>query len=738
MPQLTKHASLKIDRQYDKALRLVDDEEFQQALDLCNSILSVSPKHTETSYLAASIFMRVGDVAQAMPLLETILQKSTTSTKYQQIYLDALVALFNSQQHELLISGATFFTDCVPSSGQGWHLLGVGLAHQHKYELARLALLQAKQLIPTNPFILCSLGNALSELHLIDEAVDEYRAAIALKADFAMAYNNIGNALTKTVHKEEALDNYRQAIEIKPDYADAYVNMGVLYKKMNKFDDAIVAYQKALVIEPESAIACNNLASALSSNSRVKEALVYSEKALLKEPERPEFWTTYADVLVDAFRLDEAIECYIKALSFKSDEADRFNQDVFASLLFYLNYHPDFPAEAIYGAYCDYEARFCASFRSMWKNFSNKKDVNRKLKVGYVSSAFSSHPCKHFLIPLIEHHQHQDFEIYAFAELDKSDEYTERYKQLVDHWVVITGMSDDAIAEKIRAEEIDVLVDISGHTGGHRLAVFARKPAPVSLHWLDFGYTTGLKAIDYYLTDQHNVPIGEEHLFSEHPWRLERHAFVFRPNPGMGEVGDSPVIKNGKVTFGTLTRAIRINHRTVRVWSEILKQVPNSTLIINSGNFRTGEVQEAMLARFAEQGIPRERIDIGYESPPWNSLRKIDIGFDCFPHNSGTTLFETLLMGVPFITLAGRASVGRLGSSILHGIGHPEWVAYSEEEYIIKAVALATDHQRLADIRSHLREEMQASEVMDEPGFTILVEQAYRQMWQIYCEEKKT
>lgn len=737
MTNSRKQDSLNFERRYKTAFLHFEAREYTQAFEVCQEVLQILPRHAEANHLAACCFLCLHQVSEAMPFLKIALQSNPKSPKYQQSYLDGLASLFAGKQYALLVSSAKFFTESVASSGQGWHLFGVGLAHQSQLEQAKLALSKAQKLMPSNPFVLCSFGNVLNDLGRMEDAVIQYKQAILLKPDFAMAYNNIGNALTKTVRKEEALENYLHAIQIKPDYVEAYTNMGVLYKQMDKFDEAIHSYQIALQLDPESSVACSNLAGALRSVGRVKEALIYSEKALRAQPDRAQFWTTYADVLVDAFRLDEAIECYIKALSFKSDQADRFNQDVFASLLFYLNYHPDFPAEVIYDAYQDYERRFCAPFRTMWADFANIKDVHRKLKIGYVSAAFSSHPCKHFLLPLLEHHQHEDFEVYAFAELHETDEYTEKYKKLVDHWVVTTGMSDDQIAAGIRAEQIDILVDISGHTAGHRLAVFARKPAPVSLHWLDFGYTTGLKAIDYYLTDRHNVPEGQDHLFSERPWRLSRPAFVFRPNPGMGEVGVSPQENMGHITFGTLTRAIRINHRTVRVWSEILKQVPASKLIINSGNFRTQEVQQAMLARFAAQGISADRIEIGYESPPWNTLRKIDIGFDCFPHNSGTTLFETLLMGVPFITLAGRASVGRLGSSILHGVGHPEWVAYSEEEYISKAVALANDTRALADIRSRLRGEMQTSAIMDEAGFALEVEQTYRKMWKEYCEEKQ-
>ena len=202
----------------------------------------------------------------------------------------------------------------------------------------------------------------------------------------------------------------------------------------------------------------------------------------------------------------------------------------------------------------------------------------------------------------------------------------------------------------------------------------------------------------------------------------------------MGEVGELPASRKGHISFGTLTRAVRINYKLIRVWSEILKAVPDSHLIINSSNFKSEAMQQRMAERFMAHGIARDRLEIGSNSPPWDVLRNIDIGLDCFPHNSGTTLFEHLYMGNPFVTLASRPSVGCLGASILHGAGHAEWIASSEEEYIAKAVALASDLPALAQLRSSLRAQMEQSPLMDEEGFTKAVEQAYRQMWQQWCE----
>jgi predicted O-linked N-acetylglucosamine transferase (SPINDLY family) len=291
-------------------------------------------------------------------------------------------------------------------------------------------------------------------------------------------------------------------------------------------------------------------------------------------------------------------------------------------------------------------------------------------------------------------------------------------------------MSDAALAARIRADGIDILVELAGHTAGNRLGVFARKPAPVSMSWMGYGYTTGLKAIDYYLTDKASAPEGCEHLFSEQPWRLPGSYTAYRPATTTGEPSPLPALTRGYITLGTLTRGVRINHRTIRVWAAILQRLPTAHIVIDSSSFTDASVQQAAVDKFTAHGIEPERLHIGYHSPPWDVLRGIDIGLDCFPHNSGTTLFETLYMGLPFVTLAGRPSVGRIGSAILEGVGHPEWIARTEDEYVDKVVALAADLPALAHQRATLRQQMRDSRLMDEVGFARNVEQAYAQMFQ--------
>ena len=486
-------------------------------------------------------------------------------------------------------------------------------------------------------------------------------------------------------------------VRLHPDHADFHYYLGTVLHEFREFDRAKSCLEAALALVPDYAHVHNNL-----GNTLLEQGL-----------------------------MDAAIQSYRKALALNPAYIDAHS-----NLLFALNYHPDLPAEEIFEAYRQYDRYLGLPHRDHWRQHSNDRSPQRRLKIGYVSPDYHQHSVRHFLEPLMAQHDKSAVEVFAYAEHSGEDETTTRYRGYADHWIPTQQIADEALAQRIRDDRIDILVDLAGHTAGNRLGVFARKPAPVSVTWMGYGCTTGLSAIDYLLTDAVAAPPGSEHLFSESPWRLATPPYaVFRPDAGMGQVGALPAAERGYVSFGSLTRSVRVNHRTIRVWSEILERVPGARLVLNSKSYQDAAACAALKDKFAALGIAPERLQFGFHSPASDVLRGLDIGLDCFPHNSGTTLFETLYMGVPFVTLACRPSVGRLGSSILHGVGHPEWIAQTEEEYVERAVALAADLPALSVLRGRLRAEMEASLICDEAAFARRVEDAYRHMFVLWAAQ---
>jgi protein O-GlcNAc transferase len=619
-----------------------------------------------------------------------------------------------------------------PDLAEAHNNLGAALQAQGRLDDAEACFRRALAGRPDYVAALNNLGGLLAAEGRAAEAESSFRQALVVDADNAETHFQLANVLKDQGRHGDAEAAYRRAIELRPNYALAHANLGALRQLSGRLGEAEASCRRALDLSPDLAEAHNNLGFVLLHQGVVPDAKRCFERALALRPDLAAAHANLGALLAAQGRFDAAEASLRRALTIDPDY-----EDAYGSLLYALNYHPDKTAAEVFAAYREYDERFGKPGRAAWRAHANGPDPDRRLKVGYVSPDFNAHSVGRFLEPLLAGHDKRSLSVYAYADLWREDEATARYRGYVDHWLPTLGMSDEDLAERIRADGIDILVDLAGHTTGNRLGVFARKPAPVSVTWLGYGYTTGLSAIDYFLTDRTTVPEGAEDLFAETPWRLTTPGYTYRPAPAMGEVGALPALERGYVTFGTLTRAVRLNHRTIRVWAAILDRLPNSRLVIDSRDFQDPALREELAGRFAAHGIDQGRLDIGYHTPPWDVLRGMDIGLDCFPHNSGTTLFESLYLGVPFVTLAGRPSVGRLGSSILEGVGHPEWIAASEEDYIDKAVALAADLPQLAIVRAALRQEMQASPLMDEAGFAGKVEAAYRAMWVKWARENR-
>ncbi|MFA7240852.1 MAG: tetratricopeptide repeat protein [Sulfuricellaceae bacterium] len=698
--------------------------QLQEAEQLYHAILQIQPSHPDVNHNLGVLLGQTGRHVAGLPHLKAALEADPSQGDYWLSYADTLLAcdqagealtvVQTAMQHGLDSSAAQLMRDRAEADVRRCRATTilevfdkVGQPHAKPRPLPqaehdRLAALfnagryaevenRARGLIehyPDSGFAWKMFSIALHFEGI--NSLPAFQKVTELLPDDAEGHCNLGDALRGVGRFEDAVASCRRALEINPSFAEAHYNLGNAYRDLAQLDDAATSFRRALEIKPDYAAAHNNL----------------------------------GNVLRDLRQLDAAMASYRRALEINPDYTE-----IFYNLLFALNYHPDKSGEEIYAAYREYDERFGLPQKGKWRPHDNNRDANRRLKVGYVSPDFCRHSCRHFLEPLLAHHDKNAFDIYAYAELVQEDEVTARYRGYVDHWTPTAGMSDEHLSERIRADGIDILVDLAGHTAKNRLSVFARKPAPVSLSWLGFGYTTGLTAVDYLLTDATSVPEGSEGLFSETPWRLETPGYVYRPAEGMGAVSSLPALTRGHVTFGTLTRAVRINHRTIRVWSALLKRVEGSRLVIDSRNFQSISAQDALAEEFVAQGISRDRLEIGCHSPPWDVLRGLDIGLDCFPHNSGTTLFETLYMGVPFVTLAGRPSVGRLGSAILEGVGHPSLITRTEDDYVEIAAALASDLPKLAALRGGLRQEMETGPLMDEAGFARKVETAYREMF---------
>ncbi|PQZ60342.1 hypothetical protein CQ050_26615 [Achromobacter sp. MYb9] len=546
-----------------------------------------------------------------------------------------------------------------------------------------------------------------------------------------VAWDALGAMLRDKGDLEGSLMALLEATRLDSSQAHRFALLALTLLPADRLEDAEVSCLRALALSPNYASAHNVLGSAYHRTSRFYESAYYYQRAIELDPEALDSVSNYGVVLADMGDFEGAERQYRKVLERMPNDPQ-----VWGSRFFAQNYFPDRSAEQIFEVYREYDKIFGEPMRKHWLPHRNDRNPDRKLRIGYVSPDFRHHPVPLFLEPLMAHHDKTAFEVHAYAYLEAEDDVTEIFKGYADHWTRINGMSDDVLTRRIRADKIDILIDLAGHTGNNRLGVFIRKPAPVQVTWLGFGCTTGLKAIDYILSDADMAPAGTDHLFAEQPWRLDGSNFAYRPKSDMGDVSPLPALQNGHVRLVTLSRAIRLNDHVLRVWAEILRRLPTAKLVVDSRSYFSAGLREDLVQRFALHGVDAKQLEVGFHTPPWDVLRNADITLDCFPHNSGTTLFESLYMGVPFITLARGVGVGRIGASTLTGLGRPEWAASTEAEYVEKVVAMASDIPALARIREGLREEMRASSLMDEPAFARKVETAFRAMFQQWCEKQ--
>jgi predicted O-linked N-acetylglucosamine transferase (SPINDLY family) len=395
---------------------------------------------------------------------------------------------------------------------------------------------------------------------------------------------------------------------------------------------------------------------------------------------------------------------------------------------------PDMDAHELLREHTKWDEQYARPLKRLIQLHTENRDTDRRLRIGYVSPDFRDHVVGWNLLALLSNHDREKFEIYCYASLANPDAMSEKIYKQIHTWRNILGANDDQAAEVIRQDKIDILVDLSMHSGGNRLLVFARKPAPVQVTYLGYAGTTGMEAIDYRLSDPYlDPPETDLTVYSEKTIRLPHTYWCYQPGGATPEVTTPPSIKNGYITFGCLNNFAKVSAEAMKLWGRLLATMPNSRLLLHCPSQAHWQ---PVLSQFAEMGINADRIElVGRQKFPGyiETYGRIDIALDPFPYGGAITTCDSLWMGVPVVTLSGRTAVGRAAQSILCNVGLPELVAKMEDEYIQIAASLAGDPARLESLRASLRQRMADSPVMNTKQFARDIEAAYRMMWKTSC-----
>jgi protein O-GlcNAc transferase len=501
----------------------------------------------------------------------------------------------------------------------------------------------------------------------------------------------LGNLLFAQGEMEEAATLFYEVLAVRPGFAAAHNNLGNALSKLGQTAAAAAHYRHAIALAPAMAEAHSNLGCALFLLGQLGPAIAHYKEAIGLNPRAPAPYT---------------------------------------NLVLALHYVPGVTS-ALIG---ETTRRWSASLprRLTQLSLPTGKDLSRPLRIGYVSGDFRNHPVAYFIENILAAHDREAVEVFCYGNAAVGDATTARIAEAADHWRDISGLSDHDAARRIAEDGIDILIDLSGHTAGNRLTMFARKPAPIQCTWLGYVGTTGLREIDYIIADRFVIPPQDDTLYSERPYRLPNSYLCFTPPNEDIAVGPLPALGAGRLTLGCFNNLLKVNATVIELWSSLLAAAPCSQLYLKTAQLDDEAVRQCIADQFVARGIASDRLRLEGAAPRQELLaayNEVDIALDPFPFGGGTTTLEALWMGVPTITLRGDRFVGRVGESVLTTLGLAELVAASPADYLTAAIDLAGDVPRLAALRAGLRQRLVGSPLCDARAFARDLETGYRAMW---------
>ncbi len=603
----------------------------------------------------------------------------------------------------------------LPDYAEAHNNLGQALRQQRQLDEAVAACRRALELKPDFAAAHNNLGNALQEQKMPDEAVACYRRALELQPGFAEAHHNLGQALREQGKLDEAVACFRRAVELKPDYAEAYSRLGSALKDQGNLDDAVAACRRALALEPDYVEALNELGNALHGQGKLDEAVACYRRALDLTPSFPAVHNNLGEAFKGQGKLEDAVACFRRALELKPDYASAHS-----NLLYTLHYCEGVTLAQLAREHAAYDDQHAAPLRPAPAPHEHLRDRHRRLRVGFVSPDLGRHPVGFFLVRVIENLSRETFESICYSDRRRKDDLTCRLQAAATAWRDVAGSADARLAEQIGEDRIDILFDLTGHSGYNRLLVFARKPAPIQISWIGYEGTTGLETMDFLLADRHVVPEGSESFYRERVLRMPDGYLCYDPPAAAPPVSPLPALNSGWVTFGSFNNLAKITPDVIAVWSAILRAAPSTRLIMKYRGLGDATVRQRFLELFLVQGVDPDRLDLR----PWSSYEdylktyhEVDLALDPFPFSGSTVTCESMWMGVPVVTCPGATFASRHSLTHLSNVGLKETIARDLHEYVELAVSWAGDLPKLAALRSGLRERMAGSPLCDGKRF---------------------
>ncbi|MCW2249537.1 putative O-linked N-acetylglucosamine transferase (SPINDLY family) [Azospirillum fermentarium] len=714
---------------FEQAVRHHQAGRLAEAEKLYWTVLKLRPNHARALQYLGVIARQTGHLGAAISLLRQAVEAAPKA-------VDGRLSLGNALSDAgYLDEAAAVYGEALaqkPDFPEAHFALGNVLMRQGHYEQAQLSYLSALSLRADYADAWINLGNAHRGRRHFAEAAAAYRRVIALNPAFVQVYANLGSVLREVFDLDGARRSCLRALTLQPASAQAWNNLGIVEGERGDAPAAAAAFRQALADKPDFAEACGNLGNLSQTDGQLAAAVRSYEQAVAMDPAYAEVYGNLGVVHQRQDRLKQALTAYRRSLCLRPD-----NAAVHSNLIFAMDFDPGCGVAVHQAERRFWNERHAWPLSMLVAPHDNDHTIDRRLRIGYVSADFRRHSAAYAFAPILLNHDRSRFDVLCYSQGGTEDAMTARLRGAATVWRSIRGQSDEAVARQIRADAVDILVDLSGHSAGNRLLVFARKPAPVQVSAWGHVTGTGLSAMDYLLAGPSLIQPSERELFSETVVDLPC-LFVYQPPDDLPPVAPPPLLmRRGTITFGCLNRLAKVSAEVLSLWAELLKAVPGARLLLKDTVLDDPHQQQRILTALREVGIGPERVVLMGGSSHRDHLAaygQVDIALDPFPQNGGISTAEALWMGVPVITLRGGSLPGRVSASLLEAVGCGAWVADTRDDYLRLPLAILSNLPEMVRTRAELRGRMASSPLGNVRAYTAMVERVYRAMWRCWCE----
>ena len=637
------------------------------------------------------------------------------------------VALLQKADHKKALEYLLRALDAGGSEPESFHLVSVAHYNLHHFEQAIHYGLEA---VKRNEDFLeawINIGAAHRAMANLDEAMKAYTQANRIDPKNAGIAYRIGSIYFDQGDFKKARELYTISAQMEPEYIEAHLGQALIDLKLQKYNSAEEKIKKTLEIDPNNRLCRIQLAVVYKEWGHYSEAIRINEQLLRENPKDGRLRVNYALCLLEVCRFNEAEHNYMRALKDSPDAHESLS-----NYLMGIHYNPERTKDEIFDAHALWDQHYAPKNRNE-RPIPQDLDPYKKLRVGFISGGFRKHPVGWMITRALENLPADLFEVYGYNTHSVHDEFTMRIRNRCEKWTTVIGYNDDVVAKIIRDDEVDILVELSGHSAFNRLKTVALEPVPITVKWVGGLFnTTGLKSMDYLLTDAYESPKGEEPYYTEKLVRMPDDYVCYEPPAYDIQVAELPATYNGFVTFGCFNNPSKLNDQLIEQWAQILHAVEGSKLFLKSKQYDTPDFVEQVVQLFAKNGIEKHRLIFeGYamHEDLLASYNQVDIALDPWPYSGGLTTCEALWMGVPVITCAGPTFAGRHSVTHLSNTGNADWVTDNWDDYKAKAIELASDLNGLVETRASLREQVLNSPLCDGARFGAHLSTAFREMW---------